>query len=159
MRPHSLTDELHLTTDLTPTSDPWTRQVATVGTGHGGGGRSCQTGRGGGQKQKTKNPRRKGLVPQCEIDPNHMARDKTVPWSLETLRTIRIDQQCTVNNVSYTIHDQTYETTLGLDSHADTCVLGRDALIILDYQRPVNVVGYDESLGTKTYDPDLDTRH
>jgi hypothetical protein len=91
-----------------------------------------------------------------------MTRDKTVPWSLETLRTIHIDQRCTVstvNDVSYTIHDQTYETTLGLDSHADTCVLGRDALIILDYQRLVNVVGYDESLGTKTYDPDLDTRH
>ena len=88
-----------------------------------------------------------------------MTRDKIVPWSLETLRTICIDQRCTVNNVSYKINDQTYETTLELDSHADTCVLGRDALIILDYQRLVNVVGYDESLGTKTYDPDLDTRH
>jgi hypothetical protein len=139
---------------MTPTSDPQTCQVATVGTGRGGGGRSRQIGRGGGQK--TENPRRKGLVPQSEIDPNHMTRDKTVPWSLETLRTIRIDQRrtvSTVNDVSYTIHDQTYETTLGLDSHADTCVLGRDALIILDYQRLVNVVGYDESLGTKTYDP------
>ncbi len=91
MRPHSLTDELHWTIDLTPTSDPRTCQVATVGTGHGGGGRSRQIGRGGGQK--TENPRRKGLVPQSEIDPNHMTRDKTVPWSLETLRTIRIDQR------------------------------------------------------------------
>ena len=72
-------------------------------------------------------------------------------WSLETLRTIRIDQRRTVNNVSYKINDQTYETTLELDSHADTCVLGHDALIILDYQRLVHVVGYDESLGTKTY--------
>ena len=72
-------------------------------------------------------------------------------WSLETLRTIRIDQRCTVNNVSYKINDQTYETTLELDSHADTCVLGRDALIILDHLRPVHVVGYDESHGTKTY--------
>jgi hypothetical protein len=56
-----------------------------------------------------------------------------------------------VNNVSYKINDLTSETTLELDSHADTCVLGSDALIILDYQRPVHVVGYDESLGTKTY--------
>ncbi len=31
------------------------------------------------------------------------------------------------------------ETTLELDSHADTCVLGRDALILLDYNRPVIV--------------------
>jgi len=51
---------------MTPTSDPRTCQVATVGTGRGGGGRSCQTGRGGGQK--TGVPRKKGLVPQGEID-------------------------------------------------------------------------------------------
>ena len=66
MRPHSLTDELHWTIDLTPTSDPRTRQVATVGTGRGGGGRSRQTGRGGGQQ--TGDSRKKGLVPQSKID-------------------------------------------------------------------------------------------
>ncbi len=43
------------------------------------------------------------------------------------------------------------ETTLELDLHADTCILGRDALILLDYNRPVIVEGYDPSLGTKTY--------
>jgi hypothetical protein len=45
------------------------------------------------------------------------------------------------------------EITLELDSHshADTCVLCRDALILLDYDRPVIVEGYDPSLGTKTY--------
>ena len=51
---------------LTPTFDPRTRQVTTVGTGRGGGGRSRQTGRGGGQK--TGDSRKKGLVPQSEID-------------------------------------------------------------------------------------------
>jgi hypothetical protein len=82
-----------------------------------------------------------------------MTHDKTITWSLETLRTIHIDldQRRTVKNVSYKINDPDYETTLELDSHADTCVLGHDALIILDYQQPVTVVGYDESLGTKTY--------
>jgi hypothetical protein len=40
---------------------------------------------------------------------------------------------------------------LELDSHANTCVLGRHALITLDHNRPVAVMGYDESLGTKTY--------
>jgi hypothetical protein len=70
----------------------------------------------------------------------------------ETLRTIRlhIDQQCIVKDVHYKLHDN-HETTLELDSHADTCVLGCDALIILDYNRPVSIVGYDESLGSKTY--------
>jgi hypothetical protein len=43
------------------------------------------------------------------------------------------------------------ETTLELDSHADTCVLGCDALILLDYDRPVIVKGYDPFLSTKTY--------
>ncbi len=43
------------------------------------------------------------------------------------------------------------ETTLELDLHADTCVLGRDSLIFLDYDRPIVVQGYDPSLGTKTY--------
>ncbi len=43
------------------------------------------------------------------------------------------------------------ETTLDLDSHADMCVLGHDALILLDYDRPVIVKGHDPSLGTKTY--------
>ncbi len=42
-------------------------------------------------------------------------------------------------------------TTLELDSHADTCVLGKDCLVILDYDRPVQVVGYDPALGAKTY--------
>jgi hypothetical protein len=47
--------------------------------------------------------------------------------------------------------DSIGETTLELDSHADTCVLGCDALILLDYDRPVIAKGYDPSLGTKTY--------
>ncbi len=51
--------------------------------------------------------------------------------TIETLRTIRlqIDQQCIVKDVCYKL-DSKYETPLELDSHADICVLGRDALII-----------------------------
>ncbi len=72
--------------------------------------------------------------------------------TIETLRTIRlqIDQRRIVYDVRYKL-DSIYETTLELDSHANTCVLGRGALITLDYDRPVCVVGYDESLGSKTY--------
>ncbi len=68
------------------------------------------------------------------------------------LRTIRLnlDQRRIVKDVSYKL-ERSYETTLELDSHANTCVLGHDALIILDYQQPVSIVGYDESLGSKTY--------
>ncbi len=72
--------------------------------------------------------------------------------TIETLRTIRlqIDQQRNVNVVRYKL-DGIYETTFELDSHANTCVLGRGALITLNYNRPVSVLGYDESLGSKTY--------
>jgi hypothetical protein len=83
-----------------------------------------------------------------------------VKWSpdltqaIETLRTIRlqIDQQRIINGVRYKL-DGIYETNLELDSHADTCVLGCGALITLDYYRPVSVVSYDESLGSKTIRP------
>jgi hypothetical protein len=72
--------------------------------------------------------------------------------TIETLRTIRlhIDQRHIVNDLRYKL-DGNHEATLELDSHADTCVLRHDALIILDYNRPVSIVGYDKSLGSKTY--------
>ncbi len=62
--------------------------------------------------------------------------------TIETLRNIRlqIDQRHIVNDVRYKLNG-IYETTLDLDSHADTCVLGSGALITLDYNRPVSVVG------------------
>jgi hypothetical protein len=67
-----------------------------------------------------------------------------------TVRTIRFnidDWRCSATKTN----DPSYETTLELDSNANTCVLGRHALIILDHNRPVTVMGYDESLGSKTY--------
>jgi hypothetical protein len=90
--------------------------------------------------------------------PPHTTYDQTINWSPdltqtnETLRTIRLnlDQQCIVKDIGYKL-ESNYETTLEFDSHAGTCVLGQDALIILDYQQPVSVVGYDKCLGSKTY--------
>jgi hypothetical protein len=62
-----------------------------------------------------------------------MTRDKTISWSpdltqtIETLRTIRLnlDQQRIVKDAGYKL-ESNYETTLELDSHANTCVLGRE---------------------------------
>ncbi len=62
-----------------------------------------------------------------------------------------IDPRRYITELSSKINS-TGETTLELDSHADTCVLGCDALILLDYEQPVVVKEYDPSLGTKTYD-------
>ena len=43
------------------------------------------------------------------------------------------------------------ETTLEVDSHADTTCLGAGALKLFDFNCPVHVQGYDESLGTKEF--------
>ena len=43
------------------------------------------------------------------------------------------------------------ETTLEVDSHADTTCLGAGALKLFDFNCPVRVQGYDESLGTREY--------
>ena len=39
----------------------------------------------------------------------------------------------------YEADDQ--ESTTDLDSHADTCVVGKNALIILDFETPIRVTG------------------
>ena len=43
------------------------------------------------------------------------------------------------------------ETTLEVDSHADTTCLGHGALKIFDFNCPVNVQGYDPALGVRQY--------
>ena len=43
------------------------------------------------------------------------------------------------------------ETTLEMDYHADTSVLGNRARVVADFNEPVNVHGYDPTLDTKTY--------
>ena len=40
---------------------------------------------------------------------------------------------------------------LDIESYADTCVLGDNALIIQDHGRTVNVLSYNPSLGDRTY--------
>ncbi len=64
------------------------------------------------------------------------------------MKTVIEDQTRIVTDLSSNLDKQLRETTLELDSHADTCVLGRDALILLNYNRPVTVQGYDPTLGT-----------
>ena len=43
------------------------------------------------------------------------------------------------------------ETRLGLDCHADTTVLGKCCIVIHDFDRPVNVTGYDPEDGSKFF--------
>ena len=68
------------------------------------------------------------------------------------VRTVRLRPDCGLSRVKdITSKISEFETTLELDSHADTCVLGRDALIIYDYDRPVEVTGFDPALGSHRY--------
>ena len=71
------------------------------------------------------------------------------PHGIQTVRTIGLGHNRKITDVTSNKYDSLGETTLELDSHADTCVLGRDALIIHNYSRPVEVEGYDRSLGNK----------
>ena len=57
----------------------------------------------------------------------------------------------TVFNLSSIAYKVSDETTLESDTHADTCCLGEGALEILDHGEPVNVQGYDSTLGSKQY--------
>ena len=43
------------------------------------------------------------------------------------------------------------DTSLELDSHADTYVIGKYCLILNDYERPVTVYGYERALGAKSF--------
>ena len=54
------------------------------------------------------------------------------------------------SQVASVVHNNK-ETTLELDSRADTSILGGVALVVSDFNEPVNVQGYEPSLGTKTY--------
>ena len=43
------------------------------------------------------------------------------------------------------------DTTLEIDNHANTCVVGKHALGIYKYERPVSAQAYDPALGTQQY--------
>ena len=45
-------------------------------------------------------------------------------------------------------HSFNSESNCELDSHADTCVLGKHAHIFMDHGKSVNIVGYEKSKGT-----------
>ena len=52
-------------------------------------------------------------------------------------------------NRMLSIADRGNQVTLELDSHADTCCVGMNALVIHDYERPVSVYGYDKEHQTQ----------
>jgi hypothetical protein len=88
-------------------------------------------------------------VPDCDLTDRDC--DLTDLYCVvKTLRTTRtnVDPCRKVSNVTIEMTDSVVETTLELDSHADTCVLGWHALKTLDYHRPVSATGYDTSLRT-----------
>ena len=57
------------------------------------------------------------------------------------MSTVRIS-----NLVSSVYHHDKYH--IELDSHADTCVVGKHCLVTHTYDKKVNVSGYDPNLGS-----------
>ncbi len=85
-------------------------------------------------------------------DPGKETNNCTPDLSICAFWTIRlaIDPRRYITDLSSKINFYA-ETTLELDSHTDTCVLGYNALLFLEFEQPVVVQGYDPTLGTKTF--------
>ena len=66
----------------------------------------------------------------------------------ETVRSVWL---CPRESYLSTIRTNSNETPLEADSHPDITCLGGSALEILYFNTPVNVHGYDPSLGPKQY--------
>ena len=62
--------------------------------------------------------------------------------TLKSVTSIKINEISTVNG---------NHSRVELDSHADTCVIGKNAMIIYDHRRRVSVTGYDPKAGSNLY--------
>ena len=69
------------------------------------------------------------------------------PFTLAAMRTVSLVPRW-VSNMTLT---DTSDFHCECDSHADTTMMGRSALVITDYNQPVQVQGYDPVLGIMTY--------
>ncbi len=77
----------------------------------------------------------------------------SVTRTIQTVRTIclNLTQNQSLREIGLKLDNSVCETTLELDSHADTSVLSKYTLIFLDYDCPVRVEAYDPRLGSAEY--------
>ena len=93
-----------------------------------------------------------GAVLSRISDPEPLAVTKLVSSAgLSSISVRRLNLKARDMRQINSINESPGLSTLELDNHADTCVVGRDALVTHDYMRPVAVQAYDPSLGTQTY--------
>ena len=73
--------------------------------------------------------------------------------TIRTIQTVHLNlqQNHSLWDIGLKLEYPLSETTLKLDSHIDTCVLGKDAVIFLDYDCPIRVEAYDPRLGSVEY--------
>ena len=62
---------------------------------------------------------------------------------MKTASCIRIFKTFWISSLTFST-----DSNCKLDSHADTCVLGKNAYIFLDHDQAVDIIGYDRSKGT-----------
>ena len=79
----------------------------------------------------------------------HFDRTPLTQRTVAAVRTVKhVDIQ--PRRVS-TLTSNNKETSLELDSHANMCCVGKDALLVYDYDRPMTVIGYDPQLGSRDF--------
>lgn len=59
---------------------------------------------------------------------------------------------CTVSLAH--LNSSVTESMMELDSHADTCVVGKHTLILCNHDHPIIVMGYDSGLGKNQFTVD-----
>ena len=62
--------------------------------------------------------------------------------TLKSFTSVKIQELSTAND---------YHSRIELDSHADTCVIGKNAMVIHDHRWRVSVTGYDPKAGSNLY--------
>ena len=62
--------------------------------------------------------------------------------TLKSITSVKIQELSTAND---------YHSRVELDRHSDTCVIGKNAMVIHDHRRRVSVTGYDPKAGSNLY--------
>ena len=71
--------------------------------------------------------------------PSTRGESKKKKFKISVVRTVRISRMRTTIASSLRVNECNAE----IDSHADTCVVGKHALVVQDYNEPVNVIGWN----------------
>ena len=77
---------------------------------------------------------------------------KAIIWILAPVSSVRnVTLTQSIIRILSSLASNDIDKSLELDSHTDTCVIGKDCLILSDYEIPLTVYGYDRYLGAQPF--------